>query len=169
VFESAVDAPAPMAKATSRRVIMGAAPQARPEPGRMSMAARRLWSCRLVPVICFDRSCHPARCGWLCPLCVARPVADDAGTGHLTPSSRPANCIAWLRIMQFPERRRDIVPCFSCPMDAHTRVRMLAGGMIVAGLLGGILALWILPKETSTNGRTTHAHDIGAEEPSKVR
>jgi hypothetical protein len=64
---------------------------------------------------------------------------------------------------------KEIVPCFLYPMDTHTRVRMLAGGMIVAGLLGAILALWILPKETSTNGPTAHAHDIGAEEPSKVR
>jgi hypothetical protein len=48
-------------------------------------------------------------------------------------------------------------------MDTHARVRMLAGGMIVAGFLG-ILALWILPKATSTNGPTMHARHVGADD-----
>jgi hypothetical protein len=49
-------------------------------------------------------------------------------------------------------------------MDTHTRVRMLAGGMVVAGLLGAILALWILPKADSTNGQAIHARQMGADD-----
>jgi hypothetical protein len=49
-------------------------------------------------------------------------------------------------------------------MDTAKRVRLLAGGMIVAGILGAILALWILPKPTSSNGRAIHAHNIGADD-----